>query len=170
MPKFNLREQILKEHSKAQCSKIVKWVGASQERFDELFNLFLNDEYRVAQRAAWPVNYCVADQPQLIEKHFAKLLKNLSRPNIHDAVKRNTVRLLQDVTIPKKFHGQVMDICFNYISSPTEPVAVKCFSLSVLHNMCKEYPEIKNEIKTIIDGEWQKTPGLRSRAKKFLKS
>ena len=27
MPVFNLRAQILKEHSKAQCSKIVKWVG-----------------------------------------------------------------------------------------------------------------------------------------------
>jgi hypothetical protein len=167
---MNLRERILAEHSKANCNRIVNWVGNSQQRFDALFHLFLTDEYRVAQRAAWPVNYCVTSHPQFIKKHFSRLVNNLSKPTIHDAVRRNTVRLLQEIGIPKKFHGQVMDICFKYISSPTEPVAVKCFSLGVLHNLCKEYPEIKAEIKTIIDGEWQKTAGLRSRAKKFLQS
>jgi hypothetical protein len=49
---MNLREEILKEHSKAQSNKIVSWIGNSQKKFDELFNLFLNDEYRVTQRAA----------------------------------------------------------------------------------------------------------------------
>ena len=50
---MNLREEILKEHSKTQCNKIVNWIGNSQKRFNELFELFLNDEYRVTQRAAW---------------------------------------------------------------------------------------------------------------------
>ena len=49
---MHLRETILDEHSKANCNKIVNWVGDSQKRFDELFNLFLNSEYRVNQRAA----------------------------------------------------------------------------------------------------------------------
>ncbi|MEJ7671786.1 MAG: hypothetical protein WKF59_03550 [Chitinophagaceae bacterium] len=49
---MNLRDEILKEHSKAQCNKIVQWVGDSQKRFEELFHLFLTDEYRVVQRAA----------------------------------------------------------------------------------------------------------------------
>lgn len=51
-----LKEAILNEHSKAQCARIVNWVGKSQARFDELFNLFLNDEYRVVQRAGWSVS------------------------------------------------------------------------------------------------------------------
>jgi hypothetical protein len=50
---MDLRKTILQEHSKAQTSKIVKWVGDSQQRFDKLVNLFLNEEYRVVQRAAW---------------------------------------------------------------------------------------------------------------------
>jgi len=87
---MKLREQILKEHSKANRVAIVKWVGTSQERFDELFGLFLNDEYRVVQRAAWPLSYIVIAHPQLIQKHFSRLLKNLDKPGIHDSVKRNT--------------------------------------------------------------------------------
>ena len=61
---MNLRDEILKEHSKPQCNKIVQWVGDSQKRFDGLFNLFLNDEYRVTQRAAWPLSYCVIAHPE----------------------------------------------------------------------------------------------------------
>src|SRR5678816_3408101 len=148
---MDLRETILAEHSKATCNKITNWVGNSQERFDELFNLFLNSEYRINQRAAWPVSYCVIDHPNFIKKHFSKLIKNLHKPGIHDSIKRNTVRLLAHIDIPKKFHGEVMDTCFNYILSVNEPVAVKAFSLSILQNLSKQYPEIKNEVKLIIE-------------------
>ena len=167
---MNLRDQILKEHSKPNCDKIVKWVGDDQQRFDELFHLFLNDEYRVVQRAAWPLSYCVRNFPSLIKKHFSKLLKNLKKPGIHDAVKRNTVRLLQDVDIPGKYHGEIMDTCFRYIASPDEPVAIKAFSLTILQNLSRFYPEIKNELKVIIEERWDfETAAFRSRAKKILK-
>jgi hypothetical protein len=166
---MDLRETILAVHSKANAERIVKWIGSNQQRFDELFNLFLNDEDLVVQRAAWPMSYAVIANPQLIQKHFSKLLRNLEKPGRHVAVRRNTVRLLQDIPIPKKFHGEVMNICFDYISSPTEAVAVKAFSLTVLQNLSKQYPEIRQELKTIIEDRWEhETAAFRSRAKKIL--
>ena len=167
---MNIKVALLKEHSKKQCDKIVKWVGDDQKRFDELFNLFLNDEYRVVQRAGWPVSYCVEEHPELIKKHFPRLLKNLGKKGIHDAVKRNTVRLLQYVSIPGKFHGEVMDLCFRCITSPAEPVAVKAFSITVLQNLAKQYPEIANEIKLVIEERWDyETVAFKTRARKLLK-
>jgi hypothetical protein len=167
---MNLRQTILSEHSKATCDKIVKWVGDSQQRFDELFDLFLHDEYRVVQRAAWPLSYAVIAHPELIKKHFAKLIKNLRQPGLHDSVKRNTIRLLQGITIPERFHGKVMNLCFEYIASNDEPVAVKAFSLTVLQNLSKEYPEIRQELKTIIEDRWDyESAAFKSRAKKILK-
>ena len=167
---MKLRETILKEHSKANCRRIVKWIGNDQKRFDELFDLFLNAEYRVVQRAGWPLSYCVEAHPEFIRKHFTRLLKNLDKKGIHEAVKRNTVRLLQYVAIPDKFHGAVMDICFRYISSPPEAVAIKAFSISVLQNLARQYPEIINEIKLVIEERWDyETIAFKTRAKKFLK-
>ncbi|MGZ8524568.1 MAG: hypothetical protein ACXWV1_09080 [Chitinophagaceae bacterium] len=167
---MKLRDQILKEHSKANCDAIVKWIGGSQQRFDELFDLFLHDEYRVVQRAAWPLSYAVIGHPEFIQKHFSKLLKNLQKPNLHPAVKRNTIRLLQDISIPLRFHGQVMDICFEYASSPEETVAVKAFALTVLENLSKQYPEIRSELKTLIEDHWDyESAAFRARAKKILK-
>ena len=167
---MKLRETILKEHSKANCMRIVKWVGNDQKRFDELFYLFLHDEYRVVQRAAWPVSYCVEEHPEFIKKHFSRLIKNLGKKGIHDAVKRNSVRLLQYVSIPEKFHGQVMDLCFRYISSPNEPVAIKAFSITILQILAKQYPEIINELKLVIEERWDyETAAFKTRAKKVLK-
>src|SRR5947207_1914570 len=140
---MDLRATILKEHSKANTNRIIKWVDNNQQRFDELFYLFLHDEYRVGQRAAWPMSYLVIAHPPLIKKHFAKLVSNLKKPKLHDAVKRNTLRLLQAISIPQRFYGKLMSLCFNYIASPDEPAAIKAFSLTVLENLSKEYPEIK---------------------------
>src|SRR5450432_171027 len=103
---MNLEEALLKEHSKKQCDKIVHFIGSSKERFAELMKLFFAGEYRVTQRAAWPMSYCVRNHPQLIQPYFKKLLGNLEKNDLHDALKRNTVRLLQDVEIPKKHHGK----------------------------------------------------------------
>src|SRR5688572_27994657 len=167
---MKLRDQILKEHSKANCNAIVQWIGNSQQRFDQLFDLFLKDEYRVVQRAAWPLSYAVMAHPEFIKKHFSKLLKNLDKPGIHNSVKRNTVRLMQYIQIPEKFQGQVMNICFDYISSPDEAVAVKAFALTILENLSKKYPEIKSELKTIIEDRWDyESAAFRARGKKILK-
>jgi hypothetical protein len=167
---MKLKEEILKEHSKAQCTKIVKWVGSSQQRFDGLFSLFLNDEYRVVQRAAWPVCYCVDEHPALINKHWKELMQYLKKTNLHDAVKRNSLRLMQDIELPEKHHGEIMDRCFTYMESPKESLAVKVFSMSVLGNLAKHYPEIKAELKLIIEDQLpHQSAGFKSRAKKILK-
>lgn len=93
----------------------MQWVGSNQDRFDELFSLFLNDEYRVVQRAAWPVSHCVDAHPQLISKHWKALLANLKKPGLHNAVKRNSIRLMQDIELPEKYHGEIMNRCFGYL-------------------------------------------------------
>ena len=63
-----------------------------------------------------------------------------------------------------------MDICFEYISSPTEAIAVKAFALTVLENLSQQYPEIRSELKTIIEDRWDyESAAFRSRAKKILK-
>ncbi len=132
---------------------------------------FYTIEYKVVQRAAWPLSYAVIAHPALIKKHFSKLLKNLAKPNLHDAVKRNTIRLLQEIQIPERYQGEVMNICFDYIISPNEKPAVKTFALTVLEGLSKQYPEIKKELKTIIEDRWDfESAAFKARAKKILKS
>jgi hypothetical protein len=167
---MDILQSLKKEHSKKQTSRIVAYIGADKDRFAELIGLFFRGEYRITQRAAWPLSYCVREHPELIAPYFKPLLDNLQRKDIHVAVVRNTVRLLQDVTIPKKYQGRVMNTCFEYVQSPETPIAVKAFSLTILSHLAADYPDIRGELKVLIEDQWeQATPAFRSRAKKVLK-
>ena len=167
---MKLKNAILEEHSKAQTDRIVKYVGHDKKRFDALMNLFLTGEGLVLQRAGWPLSYCAQNNPDLVLPHLGKLLKLLQKPNVHNAVTRNIVRLLQDVTIPSRYQGQVMAICFDFIASPEQPAAVKAFSLSILEHLAQSYPDIVPELKLIIEERWPyETAAFHSRAKKILK-
>jgi hypothetical protein len=167
---MNLEQVIRDEHSKAQCNRIVTYIGNDKKRFAALMKLFFTGEYRVTQRAAWPMSNIVRKHPELITPYLAKLISKLSNPSEGDAVLRNIVRLLQSVQIPKKLHGKVMTICFDFIQSNETAIAIKAFSLSILQNLSKQYPEIIPEVKTIIEERWElETAAFRSRAKNFLR-
>jgi len=167
---MNLREEILRAHSVTQRDKIIAWVGSSQSRMDELVKLFLEGEYRVTQRAGWPLSYIARRNSSLVKKHLPKLIRNLATPDLHNAVIRNTIRLLQDVPIPAIQHGKVMDICFRYVEDPQQPVAIKAFALTVVTKLAGSYPEIIPEIRLMIEEQLpHQTAAFKSRAKRSVK-
>lgn len=113
---MNLVEEILREHSKKQKDKIVSYVGHDPKRFAELVHVFLKGPYRVTQRAAWPLSYCIERYPDLLKPHFRKILVQLGKKNIHDSVKRNTLRMLQFVRVPKAHQGITTDLCLAFLA------------------------------------------------------
>ncbi len=168
---MDLRSEILKEHSKIQAEKIVKWVGNNPERFAELMHLFLTDVYRVVQRAAWPVGIIGERRPALIRPHLAQMVQRMTDAGVHIAVKRNIVRLLQFADIPEELHGPIMNTCFNLLADVNEAIAVRVFSMSVLANLAQTYPEIKPELKAIIEDTLEHEPAAAfiARSKMVLK-
>ena len=79
------------------------------------------------------------------------------------------MRLMQELEVPAPFEGQVMSVCFDVISSPSEKPAVKAFALTVLENLSTKYPEIKDELVITIETQWpHASAAFRSRGKKIL--
>lgn len=167
---MNLKEAILKEHSKRQTIKIVRWVGEDKKRFNELMNLFLTGEDIVKQRSAWAFSYSAIAHPLLVKPHLKKLLENLKTPGLHDAVKRNTLRLLQEINIPEDLQGLATEICFTSLTSVQEPIAVKCFAMTTAANICKQHPELARELKMLVEDMLpHASAGVKSRIKRTLK-
>lgn len=166
---MNLREALLLEHSKAQADKIIAYIGDDATKFAAIMDLFLHDDYRVVQRASWVVNHCAINYPALIAPYWAEIFENVQKSGIHDAVKRNTVRLLQFITIPEEYHGIAIEICFQYLQSQSEPIAVKAFAMTVIHNHLPLYPELKTEFRACVEHQLPyQSPGFKNRAKKLL--
>jgi hypothetical protein len=170
---MNIRTTLLeaKTQSRTVADQVADFACFSDENFQELLDCFISDDYRLAQRAAWSVSLAGKTRPDLILENLSVLINQLQRKNVHDAVIRNTVRILEDVPLPETFHGEVMDACFRFVQERPTPVAIKAFSLTILFNLSKIYPEIKNELRVIIEENIDlETPAVRSRGKKILAS
>lgn len=167
---MELRDTLLKENSRANVDRILKWIGNDAMRFDQLMSLFLHDEYRIVQRAAHVIGTIADTQPALLQQHLAAMVDRMQEPGLPVAVKRNVVRVLQFLEIPETLHGPVMNTCFELLADPKESVAVRAFSMTVLANLARHYPEIKQELKVLIeDGlEQDVSPGFKNRALKTL--
>jgi hypothetical protein len=166
----NLEKELLKKQSLTQCNRIINYIGNDEARFSELVRLFFKGEYRLTQHAAWPMSYCIRNYPHLARPYLKRFIDQLSDQQVHPAAKRNIVRLFQFIEIPKKLHGRLMDICFQFINKPEEAIAVKAFSLHILENLSVIYPEILPELKSIIETRWAfESPAFHSRARKILK-
>ena len=167
---MDIREEALKEHSKKQVLKIAAWIGTDEDRFRQFLFIFLNDEYRVVQRISWVLSVVADEHPKLVEKNIGRIVKKLDEKDIHVAVKRNVIRVLQFLNIPVKHRAKVFDHCINYIADPNETVAVRCFAMTVASKITKQYPELVGELEqTITLLMKDSTPGLRARAKMVLK-
>ena len=167
---MSLREEILKEYSKPYVAYLAKKIGPNQEAFDELIDIMLNGTSVQKQRAAWIMTHCLDEHLWLIEKHVESLVLNLQN-DIHDAVKRNTLRGLQHVDIPEETLGIAADVCFSFLHSGTEPIAIKAHSMTILFNITKKYPDLKDELRLAIEEQIPfGSAGIKSRGNKILKA
>ncbi len=163
---MNIEKALLKEHSKKQKDAIIEYIGKDHGRFKELMNCFFKGDYRLMQRAAWPMSDCVRNHPSLIKPYFSRLMACLKRKDLHPAVARNITRLLETTDIPEKWQGEIMDYCFRAVADVNAAIAVKAYSITILENLARLYPEILSELRTIIEERWdQEGPAFRARAR-----
>lgn len=160
----------MKENSRAQAVKISEWIGNDKKKFKSFLDIFLHGEYRVAQLSAHTLSFVAEKYPRLVEQNIRPIVKRLYNDNIHTAVKRNVVRILQFLKIPKSIHAEVINLCMAYLADPNETIAVRCFSMNVLASFLKQYPEIKSEFKAVLSSRFNDTKGgLKVRVREVLK-
>lgn len=96
------------------------------------------------------MSVCAEKRPELLMPHLARLVNQLPKKEIHPAVKRNVVRLLQFVEIPKRMRGKVFSHCVDLIDDPKEPIAVRCFSITVARKIAENQPALLAELKLVV--------------------
>jgi hypothetical protein len=148
---------------------IADYVGSDPGRFAVLMKYMLGSVYRLSQRSAWPVSYCIQRYPELAKPYFNILIQQLERADAHVAVRRNVARLLQFVDIPKRYHGRVFDACYNLFADPSEPVAVRVFAMTVAAKVARDEPDLLDELRLVATKHPEAaTAGFRSRARRVL--
>lgn len=160
----------MSSHSRTSTNKIIALIEQDFGKFSELMTCFFDREYRMCQRAAWPVGDLGVKHPELLQPYMSELIHNLKSAK-HDAIIRNTIRTWQFMNIPEDYQGEIFDICFNYINDPKIPIAIRVFSMTVCANISKELPELKEELALAIEAHLEYgSAGFKSRGLKTLKA
>ncbi len=167
---MDITRELMRSHSRHQANKVADYVEDNPIHFKQLIDIYLAGPYRITQRAAWPLSLAVERNPSLVTPHLGKLLRFLRKPGIHDAVKRNTMRLLQYIDIPSRHRGDVIDLCFQYLQDRKEAIAIRAFAMTVVFSIIRQEADLCKELTIILEDEMPYAkPAFASRAKRILK-
>lgn len=160
----DLVNRLAGRQSRANLQAVVDFIGGDPSRFAELVRIFDRGHGRIRQCAAWPISVVAERHPELLVPHLGKLVEYLPRKDVHNAVKRSVTRLLQFVDVPKRLHGKVFSYCLDLVADPSEPVAVRCFSMTAAAKIAKNQPSLMGELKLIAENQIEHaTAGMRVR-------
>lgn len=166
---MKIQEELLKENSRRQADKIARYACQSKENFKELMHYYLSSNRLLAQRASWSGCVAAKMQPELISPYIKDLAKMLPRKDVHNALIRNTLGIFEAIEIPEKHQGKIMQECFNFLEDNSSLPAVKAYSITILFNLSKQHPDIRSELKAVIENIiGHETPAVKSRGKKVL--
>lgn len=157
IPGMNIRKVLLDIHSKSEALMIVDYIGGDRQRFGELMSVFFEGNYGLMQRASWPISRCAERWPELVHPYLERLIEQLRRADVQNATKRNVVRLLQYIDIPPKLQGKVYSYCVDLVDDVGEPIAVRAFALTVAAKIALHEPDLKNELRLIVEQHLEHT-------------
>ena len=165
-----IKEQLLFEHSKSNAELITNYIGTDRNRVEELISCFLSKEYRVSQRSAMVITRIGDDHPELLTPHIEELINTFIDPTEKDSVIRSLVRFFQFYNLPEEYQSVVLDRCYALLKDSEQAIAIRAFSIGVIYRISKEYEELKNELKLVLEDLYTVgSSGLENRRKNILK-
>jgi hypothetical protein len=168
---LSIKSEILKSYSRQNTVRVAESIGHDKSLFNELMTIYFDGKHDMdlARKAAWVLRYCSDYNPHLIDPYIKKLVKYIGKKGHHDAIKRNGLAVLQETSIPEKLYGPIANTCFKFLQSSKEPIAIKAYSMSILDKIGDDIPEIRHELKLIIQELMPyESAGFKSRARKIL--
>jgi hypothetical protein len=165
----SLNELLMVENSRRNTDLIADLILKKTELFDELIRIYLKNEEPVSRRAAWVADVITEKHPDLLSPFIEEMATRL-KTFTHDGMKRESLKMLARSPLPELNLGQLITLCFDWLTSGKESVAVKMFSMEILYRISQQEPEMKKELADSIEWRMQEeTPGFRAHGKKLLK-
>ena len=166
---MNLREQLLKEHSKKNSERIAAYIGEDKERYLDLWRLVKTGLPPIPQRAVYALDHCALSYTPTIYPLMPEMIQLLQQ-DVHVAIKRNLMKMFAGAaTIPEDLTAELFDLCLKWMVEKKTAIAVKAHTMQVAYNIAKPYPELRNELRYVLNEQIKHgSKGIISRGKRIL--
>jgi len=167
-----LKDLILFDLSKRHTRELAHLAQREKHILKELWGFALSDEEPLNWRSAWVLKGIHENDPGLIEPLVPDMIRAL--PELKkEGVKREFLRMIMEYPLPdvEERLGILLDTCFRWLSEPAEPIAVKVHCMTLLFEICKIIPEIKQELITTIEvAMTEGSAGIVNRGSKTIRA
>ncbi len=165
---MNLTELIEMHPGVDNARQLAKMAYESESCRDELWQLTSHEKNYISRVAAWALEHCFLEHPEVIKPYLPAMAKRLPEvPN--DSLRRHFLKMLWMGGFEEEHHGILADLSFRWLMDPERPTAVKMFSMKILYDISEAEPDLKPELAAVIEDQLPKgTPGFKNTAQKML--
>ncbi len=165
---MDLKQALLREHSKTNTLAIARYILAGGGAIEELWELIRNGEPPLPQRASWVLDAVTEESPESLQPYLPEAVALLQQPN-HNAVHRNLLKALERTAIPEELQGELYDFCLNILMNPRSLPAIQAFSMSLAAKIAKGIPELEEELALVIESQMEfNSAAFKARGRRIL--
>jgi hypothetical protein len=170
--RINIKEEFSVNYTLSQVNKVVEQIDIYPNHLDVIREFIFDKDPRKNMRATWLLLHIAFKHPQLVKGEIPVLLKFLDQNNNHTGAIRNCVRIFMELEIPEKYCAPIYDKCQSYVTNVALPHAVRVFAVYAMANICKRFPELKQELLIILDElkKYPQSPSMNACLKKTYKN
>ena len=167
---MNIRERVVQIRSQRNKQELVDHFVKNQDDVANLFKLIKDLEpYPHKEYASWSLIHLCKSKRIDLQYLYNDLVDILFKTN-NQSVLRNVVCCLDQLKISDYQESELIDQLIAFIQNFENKVALQVYSMRVLAQFCKKYPELTPEIMEIIDlNQEGKTAAYGSARRNFIK-
>ncbi|GAO28686.1 hypothetical protein [Geofilum rubicundum] len=164
----NWEKELEEIRSADQSIYFAKLLDNNPEEIPLVIQAMQNVKATIAWRAGWVLDHFDRQNKSALLPYFRQLSEILLQTP-HHGVQRHITRILCNAPASELEDGRLVDACFTWLLNPKTPVAVKANAMEIIGNLCAIYPELGQELKTVIqEGYENGTAAFKSRSQKIL--
>lgn len=138
---------------------------------EELYQLTLDDDRRVAVNALWTfTHFAAADNEWLYAKHDQLIERAITEQDV------TKLRLILTLLLRQPFYEEAIrtdfiDFCLMRLADPKSPYAIRALCIKLAYEQMKYWSELLNELRQMLDliSNEPLSPGLRSAWRQVIK-
>lgn len=140
----------LKNDRHARAS-ILAYFTENKKRIEELIALSTTiSEYPIQEHATWILIHASDQHNKLVEPHLPEIIDAFLAAR-NQTTLRNLCKTLSLLPISEYKDGVLLDSVIGHLKNNDNNVALHVYSLEIINQFIRIYPEIKEEVKQIID-------------------
>ena len=122
----------------------------NHELREDLFQIIKNKtEYPYSEHASWILTHFTKAKPKLTQLKI-KLLIDILFETDNQSVLRNVLNTLNHLELSDYRESELIDLLVNFILDKKNKVALHVYSIQLLTQFIKKYPDLKQEIDQVL--------------------